>query len=115
MIGPWSNWKPFPNAHQGGHLDAPIGPGVYEVCHVSTQKVVAFGHSANVAQALSTVMPPEGRIWPWFGRAVRPQRESGNLEYRTCAAASLAEARTAAAQLVSRRQAVWRRFAPAAR
>ena len=112
MIGPWSNWKSFPNAHQGEHIQAPIGPGVYEVCHVSTQELVAFGHTSNVARALSNVLPPAGRKWPFFRRAARPRYRSSELEYRTCAAGSLAEARVAAEQLIGHRQALWRRFSP---
>ena len=111
MIGSWSNWKPFPNAHHGGHIEAPIGPGVYEVCHVATREQVAFGFTANVAQALSNVLP-DGRPWPFFRRAARPRYQSHELEYRTCAAGSLAEARVAAEQLAGHRQALWRRFAP---
>ncbi|MBM3561470.1 MAG: hypothetical protein FJX53_16675 [Alphaproteobacteria bacterium] len=115
MIGPWSNWKPFPDASLGGHVEAPIGPGIYEVCHVATQEVVAFGHSANVAQSLSNVLPPPGvRVWLLF-RAPRQRYQGHQLEYRTCAAGSVAEARISAAQLAGHRQAMWRRYAPLAR
>ena len=112
MIGSWSNWKPFPNAHQGGHIEAPIGPGVYEVCHIATQEQVAFGFAANVAQALSNALPANGRSWPFFRRAARPRYPSHELEYRTCAAGSLEEARVVATQLAGHRLALWRRFAP---
>jgi hypothetical protein len=111
MIGRWSNWKPFPNAIHGEHIEAPIGPGVYEVCHAPTQEVVAFGCTANVAQALSNVLPPGGRRkWPFFRRAAASRYETRELEYRTCATGSLEEARFAAAQLTGYRQALWRRF-----
>ena len=115
MIGPWSNWKPFPNALQGQHIEAPIGPGVYEVCHTSTQELVAFGHSSNVAQSLSNVLPANGRKWPFFRRAARPRYHSSELEYRTCATGTPAEARVAAEQLIGHRQALWRRFSPGQR
>ena len=52
MVQTWSSWKRFPDAHSGEHVEAPIGPGVYEVRHTMTGRVVAFGHSANVANAL---------------------------------------------------------------
>ena len=115
MIGPWSSWKPFPDASQGQHIEAPIGPGVYEVCHAVTQEQVAFGHSANVAQSLSNLLPSRGTKWPFFRRAARPRYQSSELEYRTCAAASLTEARVAEGQLIGQRQALWRRFAPGQR
>ena len=53
MVQTWSNWKRFPDAQSGEHVEAPIGPGVYEVRHTMTGRVVAFGHSANVANALA--------------------------------------------------------------
>ena len=116
MITQWTNWKPFPNARQGGHIEAPIGPGVYEVCHINSGEQVAFGYSANVAQALSNAMRPSARRgWPFFRRAARARYPSNELEYRTCAAASLSEARIAAGQMLGHRQAIWRRFAPSLR
>ena len=111
MIGQWSSWKPFPDAYHGQHVEAPIGPGVYEVCRSATGEQIAFGYAANVAQALAKVVPSGGRGWPFFGRAARPRYLSSELEYRTCAATSMTEARIAAEQLLSHRQAVWRRFA----
>ena len=49
----WSSWKRFPDVQVGGHVEAPIGPGVYEVRHTTTGRVVAFGHAGNVANAIS--------------------------------------------------------------
>ena len=49
----WSSWKRFPDAQSGGTVEAPIGPGVYEVRHTMTGRVVAFGHAKNVASALT--------------------------------------------------------------
>ena len=113
MIGRWSNWKRFPNAFHGEHIEAPIGPGVYEVCHHESGEQVAFGYAANVAQALSNLLPPPSkRGWPFFRRIARPRYQSGELEYRTCATGSAAEARLAADQLMGQRQALLRRFAP---
>jgi hypothetical protein len=116
MITHWTNWKPFPSAHHGEHIEAPIGPGVYEVCHINSGEQVAFGYSANVAQALSNVLRPSGgRGWPFFRKAARPRYPSNELEYRTCAATSLSEARIAAGQMIGHRQAIWRRFSPSLR
>jgi hypothetical protein len=116
MIGRWSNWKRFPDAHHGEHIEAPIGPGVYEVCHALTQEQVAFGYAANVAEALSKALPPpNGRIWPFFRRAARPRYQSNELEYRTCSAGTLAEARMAHDQMAGQRQSAFRRFSQASR
>jgi hypothetical protein len=110
MIGRWSNWKRFPNACHGEHIEAPIGPGVYEVCHIATGEQVAFGYAANVAQALSNVVPPPSRRgWPFFQRA-RRRYQSNELEYRTCSATSAVEARLTAEQLMGRRQTLIRRY-----
>ena len=111
MIGRWSSWKRFPDAFHGEHIEAPIGPGVYEVCHSASGEQVAFGYSANVAQALSNLLPPSSkRGWPFFGRAARQRFPTSELEYRTCSASSAAEARLAAEQLMGQRQALIRRF-----
>ena len=114
MIGHWSTWKAFPDAKRGGHVDAPFGPGVYEVCLNTTGEQVAFGYAANVAHALANVIPANPRGWPFFRKA-RPRYQISDLEYRTCPAGTLADARSAAEQLVGRRQAMWRRFSPALR
>jgi hypothetical protein len=114
MIGRWSNWKPFPDPYHGEHIDAPIGAGIYEVCHIASGEQVAFGYGANVAQALANVVRPSParRL---FRRFTRPRFLGSELEYRTCAAGSLAEARTVAEQLRGQRQALFRRFSPTLR
>ena len=113
MLGRWTNWKPFPN--RGENIEAPIGPGVYEVCHAATGEQVAFGSSANIAQSLSDVLPQPGRTWPFFRRAARPRYTASELEYRTCATGTLSEAKVAVGQMLSQRQALLRRFSPAAK
>ena len=60
MVQTWSNWRRFPDAQSGEHVEAPIGPGVYEVRHAMTGRVVAFGHSANVANALADLKLNDG-------------------------------------------------------
>ncbi len=64
MIGNWSNWKKFPNAERGEHVEAPIGPGIYEVRNMSTGDLAAFDASGNVANALSALLrKPSSRPW----------------------------------------------------
>jgi hypothetical protein len=111
MIGRWTAWKRFPNAFQGESLEAPIGPGVYEVCHTETGELVSFGSAPNVAEALSKVLPPvDTRKWPFFRKNSAPRYSSDELEYRTCAATTVLEARVTADQLLGHRNAIWRRF-----
>ena len=56
MIGNWSNWKKFPNVERGEHIEAPIGPGIFEVRNMSTGDLAAFDASGNVANALSALL-----------------------------------------------------------
>lgn len=110
MVQTWSTWKRFPDAQSGDHVEAPIGPGVYEVRHTMTGRVVAFGHSANVANSLADLKLNGGA--GTFARLFRKQplvSRVSDLEYRTCAAASRAEAKTAASRLMGLRQTAWRR------
>jgi hypothetical protein len=112
MISCWVAWKPFPVSENGGHLDAPIGPGVYEVRHTGTGELIAFGESAQVAHDLSKLVRPSA---PWsrlLGRK-SPAHRPIDLEYRTCAVATAHEARVVAEQLRGRRGAFWRRRAMA--
>jgi hypothetical protein len=106
----WSSWKRFPDAQVGDHVEAPIGPGVYEVRHTMTGRVVAFGHAGNVANAISDLKLNGGMnsIARLFRRQPLASRVS-DLEYRTCAATSRAEAKTTASRLVGLRQSAWRR------
>lgn len=110
MVQTWSNWKRFPDAYSGEHVEAPIGPGVYEVRHTMTGRVVAFGHSGNVANSLADLKLNDGASV--FTKLFRKQplvSRVADLEYRTCAAASRAEAKIAARRLVGLRQTAWRR------
>jgi hypothetical protein len=110
MVQTWSGWKRFPDAQSGDHVEAPIGPGVYEVRHTLTGRVIAFGHAGNVAHALSD-LKLNGGVGT-FARLFRKQplvSRVSDLEYRTCAAATRAEAKTTASRLLGLRQTAWRR------
>lgn len=106
----WSGWKRFPDVETGDHVEAPMGPGVYEVRHTLTGRVIAFGHAANVAAALADLKLNGGA--GTFARLFRKQplvSRVSDLEYRTCAATSRAEAKTTASLLLGLRQTAWRR------
>jgi hypothetical protein len=110
MMQTWSGWKRFPDINSGEHVEAPMGPGVYEVRHMLSGRVMAFGHAGNVARAISGLRL-NGGVSPFarfFGRQPLVSRVA-DLEYRTCAAASRADARTTAQRLMGLRQTAWRR------
>ena len=110
MVQTWSSWKRFPDVESGDNVEAPIGPGVYEVRHSMTGRVIAFGPTGNVAQALSELKLDGGvsAFSRLFRKASLVPRVS-DLESRTCAAASRAEAKTAAQRLLGLRQTAWRK------
>ena len=104
----WTSWKRLTDAE--GVVEAAAGPGVYEVRHTLTGRVVAFGHARNVARAL-TVLKANGGVGA-FARLFRRQplvSRVSDLEYRTCAASTRSEARTTAQRLLGLRQTAWRR------
>jgi len=113
MIGNWSSWKKFPNAERGEHVEAPIGPGIYEVRHISTGDLAAFDASGNVAHALSSLRRKKPTWTKLFGIGGGTSPDN-DLEYRTCAASSLSEAKVMVQALLGRRQVYWRRSAPQA-
>ena len=98
MISTWSEWKRYPRAGRGENIEAPITPGIYEVRNAATGALHSFGAVDNVAQALSQLA---GGSRSWFGR--REVGQMPELEYRTCATSSKAEAKTAADRMIGRR------------
>ncbi len=110
MMQTWSSWKRFPDAKSGEHVEAPIGPGVYEVRHSMTGRLLAFGHAGNVAHAISDLKLNGGGNS--FARLFRRQPlvpRVADYEYRTCAAASRADAKITAQRLMGLRRTAWRR------
>lgn len=112
MVATWSSWQRFPDGQRRESLQAPIGPGIYEVRHALSGRLVAFGASGQVANALTTLMPERPfSVWSaLLGRRRSPHR-SRDLEYRTCATATKREAKTYAGRLNDSRRVVFRRRA----
>ena len=109
MVGSWSSWKRYPGAAGNEPLDAPSGPGVYEVRHTLTGRAIAFGYASDLAQALRELRVDGGGAWSrLFRRETHPVRVS-DLEYRVCATETRSEARTTAQRLMGLRQTYWRR------
>src|SRR3978361_939502 len=97
MISTWSEWKRYPRADRGENIEAPISPGIYEVRFAGTGALPSFGAVDNVDQALALLTVGSKS---WFGRrgpAVMP-----DLEYRTCATSSKADAKAADSRMTGR-------------
>lgn len=90
----WTDWRTFPDVHSGLRLDAPAGPGVFEVRHVATGEQVAFAVSANVAASLATLIQPQASGLRSIFARKRILHRPVDLEYRVCATASVKEARS---------------------
>jgi hypothetical protein len=110
MMHTWSSWKRFPDVRDGTAVEAPIGPGIYEVRHTISGRVVAFGSAGNVARRLAGIKVNGGLggrlVTLFFGHSSTPRRL--DLEYRTCAADSRTQARRSAQHLLNLRQAARR-------
>ena len=104
MIARWSDWKRFPRPQRGENIEAPICPGIYEIRVASTGALFRFGVSANIALTLSGLNTRPGLIRSLFGRS--PRALAADLEYRTCATSTKAEAKSAAEGMLGRRD-VW--------
>jgi hypothetical protein len=99
MISPWSEWKRYPRPGRGENIEAPISPGLYEVRYAGTGALHSFEAVDNVAQALALLQTGSRS---WFGR--RGTKAQADLEYRTCATSTKADAKAAAQRMIGRRE-----------
>ena len=89
----WTSWKTFADPASGLPLDAPAGPGVFEVRHIATGAQIAFAVSADVAASLATLIQPQASgLLSIFARK-RIVHRPVELEYRVCSTVSVKEAR----------------------
>jgi hypothetical protein len=98
MISTWSEWKRYPRAGRGENLEAPISPGIYEVRVAGSGALHSFGAVDNVAQALALLQVGSKSWFGWRGASPLPE-----LEYRTCATSTKADAKAAAERMIGRR------------
>jgi excinuclease UvrABC nuclease subunit len=54
----WTEWKPFPEPNQIRMIQAPQGPGVYELKNQETHEYVLVGISVNIKRRMKSLMPP---------------------------------------------------------
>ncbi len=109
MITTWGEWKRYPKALRGEKLEAPIGPGLYEIRYASSGALFAFGAVDNLAQALSSLPAGPKSLTSWFIR--RDPATLPDLEYRTWATPSRADAKAAAERMIGRRETFMHRVA----
>jgi hypothetical protein len=102
MIPSWTEWKRYPKASRGENIEAPIGPGIYEVRYSSSGALFSFGAVDNLAQALAVLNAGPKSLTSWFGR--REPSALPELDYRTCATVTKADAKTAAERMIGRRE-----------
>jgi len=108
MIPSWSDWKRYPRAGRGA-IEAPVGPGIYEIRNANDGSLFGFAATDNLAQALARVQIQPKRLSGWFGR--RTQAPMPELEYRVCATATRADAKICAAHMINRRETWFSRAA----
>jgi hypothetical protein len=98
MISKWSEWKRYPRPGRGENIEAPITPGIYEVRVAGSGALHSFEAVENVAVALAQLQVGSRS---WFGR--RDAASLPDLEYRTCATSTRADAKAAAERMIGRR------------
>jgi len=82
-----SGWRPFPDPRKREYLHAPLGPGVYDLRHISTKEPVLFGIGGRCAVRMTSLLPK-----PW-GSGTRNNSKKrmylacflDDIEYRTMA------------------------------
>jgi hypothetical protein len=99
MITKWSEWKKYPRVGRGENIEAPITPGIYEVRVAGSGALHSFEAVENVAVALAQL---QVAARSWFGR--RDPASLPDLEYRTCATSTRADAKAAAERMIGRRE-----------
>ncbi|MCG6206155.1 hypothetical protein LPW26_16010 [Rhodopseudomonas sp. HC1] len=107
MTPSWSGWKHYPQGGLG-NIDAPIGPGIYEVRRATDGGMFAFDVVENLAMALAKLQTRPKRLG-WFGR--RGGVALPELEYRYFPTRSWEHARLAADHMLSRRESWFNRAA----
>ena len=112
MADRWTGWKSFPDHYHGEYIQAPMGPGLFEVCRASTREPVAFGCTRNVADSLGDVLKPRG-LRKWLSFRGKRSYDPGGLEYRTWPTATVSDARRVVDMIRERHQAVMRKYASA--
>lgn len=114
MTDRWTAWISYPDPYHGEYIQAPIGPGVYEICRASNREQLAFGCTQNVAESLSAFLKPGKVRRRFLFLRSRTRYANGELEYRIWPTPTLSDAKVALNSIREQRQMVWRRMSAAA-
>ena len=107
MVEVWSDWHYLPDACHRERLQAPTGPGLYEVREFDSGEVIAFDYAAHVAKTLANIALEDPTSI--LRRLTHPRRISPHhrdIEYRTLATATTTEAKIVASDFRDRRHAI---------
>ena len=114
MADRWTPWKSYPDDYYGEYIQAPIGPGVYEVCRAATREQLAFGCAGNVAESLSSFLKPGKVRRRFLFLRSRSRYATGELEYRFWPTSTLSDAKVTLNSIREQRQTIWRRVSASA-
>ena len=99
MISTWSEWKRYPRAGRGENIEAPISPGSTKFASPAPVRCTRSARSIMSRKLSRFCRSVPNR---WFSR--REPAEMPDLEYRTCATSSKADAKAAAERMIGRRE-----------
>jgi hypothetical protein len=99
----WSEWKLFPDPRYQERLNAPFGPGCYEL-RIGSQ-LLLYGSGAHCAARMTSLLPKPLGCGTRDNARKREDvlRYLGRVEYRTLACATPAEAKAEERKLQARK------------
>jgi hypothetical protein len=53
----WSKWIAFPDPRKFQFINAPLGPGVYQLKNRATNELVLFGRGGHCAHRMTSILP----------------------------------------------------------
>ncbi|WP_298392226.1 hypothetical protein [Flavobacterium sp.] len=91
----WSQWKPMPQPESCRAIDAPIGPGIYQIKTSNTNQFILFGIGVQCQKRMKSLYPKP------YGVGTRNNSDKRDfilkhwksLEYRTLSTATREEAK----------------------
>lgn len=95
MAGKWTEWKPMPSPDSCRSIEAPEGPGVYQLRNRITRQLIQFGISKYCQERMKSLFPKP------YGRGTRNNEDKRKfvlknwklLEYRTIPTTTRKEAK----------------------
>jgi hypothetical protein len=89
----WTKWRSFQTTQYGNYfVEAPVGPGIYEIRRAPDNEPVALACSPNLAHSLSAFVE-RGKDKRRFLFKQRTPYAAGELEYRIWPLRTLSEAK----------------------